>query len=203
MQFISELHYFPNVYFFQEFCKHDTILIEASENFEKQTLRNRTQILTAQGILDLSVPIQKTESKHIKDTKIDNNQRWREIHWRSIKTAYGKSPYFEFYCDKFEALILTKYTYLFDFNLQILTKCLEIMKIKKEIILNEIYQKSYSNEDVVDIRNKNLPIQSQIEYKIGNNKKYYQTFGNTFVDRLSIIDLIFNEGTNSKQILYT
>lgn len=202
MQILSELHYFPNVFFLRELCKADSVIIEASENFEKQTLRNRTQILTAQGVLDLTIPIQKNESKHIKDIKIDDTQRWRTVHWRSIKTAYGKSPYFEHYADKIEAMIMTKSAYLFEFNMLILTNCLFLLKIKKEINYNLIYQKSYFDVEILDIRNKNLPIKHQNEYSLESKSKYYQSFGNRFVDNLSIIDLILNEGTNSKQILY-
>ncbi len=202
MTTISNLYYFPNTYFFREFLLNEDFVLEQHENYQKQTFRNRCQILTSQGMVDLSVPILKSENKLYIDTKIDHQQRWAQIHWRSIQTAYGKSPYFEYYSETFEKILLTKNQYLFDFNLNILSKCLKILKIDKKIQLSTNYQPNYDNTIYNDLRNKKLPINSENEYIIKNKIAYYQSFGNEFVDGLSILDLIFYEGTNALKILY-
>lgn len=202
LQIIAPLSYFSNVDFFYQFLNNDLFLIEAHENYQKQTFRNRCQILTSQGVQDLTVPILKSESKFYKDIKIDFDQRWQEIHCRSIKTAYGKAPYFEHYFDVFEKLIMTKNHFLFDLNHEILTKCLQLLKVEKQLVLTSDYKNCELNSNFIDLRNKKLLIDNHVEYIKNNKKTYYQTFGKEFVNNLSIIDLIFNEGTNAKQFLY-
>lgn len=203
MTTIATLNYFANVDFYKACIKSENFEIESQENYQKQTFRNRCKILTSQGIIQLSVPIIKSENKFYRDIKIDFNQKWQINHWRSIQTAYGKSPYFEHYEEKIKKLIMTKSPHLFDFNFQIMSNCLEILKINKAINLTTIYHEKYDTIEFEDIRNKKLPIASDLEYIKNKTNTYYQSFGNEFVAGLSILDLIFNEGTNASNILYT
>ncbi len=201
MQLVCELHYLPSIKYFSEIIKADKIIIEANENYQKQSYRNRCYILSANGTLGLTVPVVNNENKLIRDIKIDYSQRWQQIHLRTLSAAYGKSAFFEFYFHAFEKIILSKHAFLFDLNLALLTKCLAILKTEKQIILSESYHKEYSG-DIFDNRNRitvenSKPVENEIYAK-----KYFQLFGNVFVSNLSIIDLIFNEGTNAKHYLY-
>jgi hypothetical protein len=199
---LIETQFLPSVLVFAQFLKQQEIWIEAQENFQKQTLRNRCHILTANGTMPLIVPIEKTESKKIRDVKIDYNQRWQQIHIGAIQSAYGKSPFFEFYFEDFRKIILTNCTYLYDLNEEILSKCLDFLKVKINLNHTSIYEK-LPKIDCNDFRNHF----STKEVKFSDSKfniypSYYQVFGNNFVQNLSIIDLLFNEGTNAKEILY-
>jgi len=201
MQILTELHYLPSIPYFSNLLKADKIIIEAKENFQKQSYRNRCYILAAQGIQSLSIPVEKSFNKNIRDVKIDYAQRWQQIHLRTMKAAYGKSAYFEHYYESFEKIILSKNQFLFDTNFELMSKCLCFLKIKLEMAFTENFEKEL-NSQVIDSRN-----QFSLEYTIPTDsavvsKKYYQLFGNVFVNHLSIIDLLFNEGTNAKRYLY-
>lgn len=201
MQIVTELHYFPSIPSFSCLLKADKIIVEANENFQKQTYRNRCYILSANGIKGLTIPILKTESKFIRDIRIDYSQKWEQIHCRSLQAAYGKSAFFEFYFPEFQKTILSKKQYLFDLNLELLSKCLIFLKVQKEMHISKTYQNEYTG-DIVDKRNL---FDEKLVYpcaSLESDKYYFQAFGNVFVKHLSIIDLLFNEGTNAKEYLY-
>src|ERR1700753_2852027 len=94
---LIEIQYFPVIDFFAGMINKESVLIEANENYQKQTLRNRCNILTSNGVQMLVVPVMKSESRLIRDIKIDYSQNWIQIHLRALQTAYGKAPYFEHY----------------------------------------------------------------------------------------------------------
>ena len=94
------IFYLPPIYWFSKFLNEDQISLEQWENFPKQTYRNRTNIYGANGKLSLVIPIKHTGKRQMKDIEISYAENWQKIHWKSIKTAYQSSPYFEFYEDK-------------------------------------------------------------------------------------------------------
>ncbi|MFN0047956.1 MAG: WbqC family protein [Cytophagales bacterium] len=201
MAIVTELHYFPSIPYFSSILHADEVLIESNENFQKQSYRNRCYVLSANGVLCLTVPIVKPETKQIRDIKIDYTQNWQQIHLRGIRAGYGNSAYFDYYYDGFEKIILSKKQFLFDLNIEIMTKCLSILKLEKPILFTDLYRLSYQSPDK-DLRNQySTEIIKPCETE-NNAIKYYQVFGNVFVKHLSIIDLLFNEGTNAKQYLY-
>jgi|AntAceMinimDraft_11_1070367.scaffolds.fasta_scaffold18939_2 hypothetical protein len=198
---VIELHHLPCFDYFACLLQYNTIRLEACENFPKQTYRNRCYVLTANKVDVLTIPVKNSRKKiRIKDIQIDYNQSWIKRHWGCLQSAYGKSPYFEHYYRDLETIYLRKPTFLFDFNLELLTLCLKNLGIKKRIE----YTLSYTVD--VDI--------TQFDAKlVVNDKKkgesavfcntipYYQTFGNDFVPNLSIIDLLFNKGPEARKVL--
>ena len=93
--------YWPNLHYFYYLINSDSITIESFENYHKQSYRNRTQILTANGKLNLSIPIKNLNTKElIKDIEIAYQENWQINHWRAITSAYKNSPYFEFFEDE-------------------------------------------------------------------------------------------------------
>ena len=89
--------------------------IDIHENYQKRSMRNRTQILAANGILNLSIPLKKGNSqKSIKDVRISYYDNWSREHIMTLKSAYGSSPYFEYYFDRLEKILRTKHEFLFD-----------------------------------------------------------------------------------------
>ncbi|HNR20299.1 MAG: WbqC family protein [Bacteroidetes bacterium] len=186
--------YFPPVIYLQELIKHGSVFIEAHEHFQKQTYRNRCEILNANGVQTLSVPLFQTHQK-VKTglVQISFAQNWKLNHWRSIESAYNRSAYFEFYKDELKDLFFEKEKYLLVFNTKILLWVLKQLKVKNNINFTEDYLKSI--EDGSDCKY----LSSAEKATAWNCKKYPQVFSykTDFIPGLSCIDLLFNCGPDS------
>lgn len=194
-------NYLPAVSYFHAIHQQKAeLLIEKHEHYPKQTYRNRARIATANGILDLTVPIVHSRKDHVpmQDIQINYDHDWQRLHWLSIQTAYRSSAYFEYYEDDFAVFYEQKSTYLLDFNIQQLELILKILKISTKIAFTERYEKEYTG--IIDYRDRIHPKKASI-YQ--NPKAYYQVFEERhgFLPDLSIIDLIFNQGPQSKNFL--
>jgi hypothetical protein len=176
-------------------------IIDVFEHYEKQSYRNRCKILTANKIQILSVPVQHQGKKPLKDVKIDYHENWVNVHWRSIKAAYGKAPFFEFFADGFQKILYKKSAFLADLNIEILTACLKYLGIKKPIQYSENYIEMQRQAEYKDMRSQIHPKKMQFIQEFYSPKPYPQVFGNKFEANLSIIDLLFCEGNNSLAIL--
>jgi hypothetical protein len=195
---IIDLHYLPSLEYFACILQHDTITIEAHEYYEKQSYRNRCKILASNKIDILSIPVQNGNSKVlIRDLKIEYRQEWLRRHWGAIYSAYGKSPFFEYYADFFATVFEKKTDFLFDFNLELLTICLKLLKVEKKIIFTEEYQKVAQN----DYRGQIHPKRDYALNNIYQPIVYRQNFGNEFEPNLSIIDLLFCQGNQAVKVL--
>lgn len=185
--------YLPPVSWFSEFLNPENeITFEQFENFPKQTYRNRANIYGANGKLSLIIPINHNGSRIFKDIEISYREDWQKLHWKSIKTAYQSSPYFEFYEDKLKKLFEGKEKFLLDFNLKSIKIIQDILKTEKAHSLNEEYIK---NPEQVNFREK-FSAKNPSEYGMD---EYYQTFSDKmgFLKDLSILDLICNKGPES------
>lgn len=196
--------YFPPVNYFHELLKSDHVLIETHENYVRQTYRNRCQILSSNGKLNLSFPVKHISGnkESIQEIEIDYSSNWKKIHVHAIKSAYGKSPYFHYYADDLLAPLIDDYQKsILQLNNNILENILRILKINKSISFTENFQKNYP-EQIRDYRSAIHPKKESIEL---NSKSYIQTFNDRFgfIPNLSIIDLIFNLGPDSYQYLIT
>lgn len=185
--------YLPPVSWFSEFLNPENeITLEQFENFPKQTYRNRANIYGANGKLSLIIPINHNGSRIFKDIEISYREDWQKLHWKSIKTAYQSSPYFEFYEDKLKKLFDGKEKFLLDFNLKSIKIIQDILKTEKAHSLNEEYIK---NPEQVNFREK-FSAKNPSEYGMD---EYYQTFSDKmgFLKDLSVLDLICNKGPES------
>lgn len=192
-------NYLAPISYYHVIMQHSgSILIDQYEHFPKQTYRNRSRIATANGVLDLIVPIQHGRKEHMpmKDVKINYDHDWQRLHWLSIQTAYRSSAYFEYYEDVFIPFYEKKYDYLLDLNLEQLHLTLQLLKITREIATTESYQKEYE----VDFRHSIHPKKTSL---YTDQKDYYQVFNERhgFQGDLSIVDLLFNQGPQSKTYL--
>lgn len=197
--------YLPSVQYFTKLYAFDSIFLEQYEHYEKQTYRNRCVISTANGPLSLTVPVVKPEDPKcpIKDIRISDHGNWRHLHWNALSSAYMNSPFFEYYEDDFHPFYEKKYDFLLDYNEELLHL------ICKEIDLQVNYNRTdeYKNDFLTrEIDNRSLlnlkgGYQDDVSFV---SKSYYQVFQDRFgfLPNLSIIDLLFNMGPESLQVLH-
>ncbi|MDB9837051.1 WbqC family protein [Flavobacteriaceae bacterium] len=128
--------YIPNVATLAVLAQHECVNIQTQACYQKQTYRNRTQIAGANGVLNLSIPIE----KGIKGTRlvdqevqISYDEMWQNNHWKSFVSAYQSSPFFEFYQDELEAVFFKKQKKLLDFNMDILQLIMDWLELDTQI----------------------------------------------------------------------
>jgi hypothetical protein len=194
------LFYLPPIEFFSQLLKHrDNLLVERFEHFPKQTYRNRASIHSPNGKLDLIIPVVKGANLHstIKDVKISYDFKWQRQHLMSLQTAYRSSAYFEFYEDSFMPFYEKRWQFLFDYNEELLQLLLKSLKIDAGFSFTEEYFKTVEGYD--DFRESIHPKQSCSTPV----KPYFQVFEerNGFIENLSIVDLLFNQGPQSNSYL--
>ena len=133
--------YFGPIQWYQKLNRYDECLIERHESFIKQTYRNRMLIPTTNGPLALTIPTNHNTSLAMKDIRISDHANWRHVHWNALLSAYGESPFFEYYQDDIRPFYEKKYEFLFDFNMEITEKMIELLDIRPKIsVTNEYIQ---------------------------------------------------------------
>ena len=192
--------YLPPISYFHIIQQSEQpLLVERFEHYVKQTYRTRTKIATANGILDLIVPILHGVKEHIpmKDIRINYDFNWQRLHWLSIQTAYRSSPYFEYYEDDFARFYEQRHDFLFDFNIEQLQLLLKCMKINRSVAFTETYISPVEPLDYREVIHPKKP--SLLEHP----EPYYQVFEEKhgFLPDLSVVDLLFNQGPQSKSYL--
>lgn len=190
--------YFGNIEYYTKLMASDEIFIELYENFPKQSYRNRTLIMTANGVIPIIVPLKKSRGGKIatKDIEVDYSTPWQRNAWRAITSAYRNSAYFEHYDKKIERFFTTKYKTLIEMNDDILRSTLKIIGHEADIKTSCEYIHNIEGED---LREHFSPKKEVTE--VGT--PYYQVFSDRlpFAPNLSVIDIIFCEGPNSKNYI--
>lgn len=187
--------YFGPVQWYQKLYRYDSVAIDQQEIFQKQTYRNRCLIATTQGIQALTVPVVHGANNAICDIRISDHGNWRHLHWQALQTAYGDSPFFEYYEDDL-CLFFTEHHWerLIDYNESTCQKMCELLDIQPKLIRSSC----------------NLPLNLD-DFRQGINPKhpledvdfqpqpYYQVYQQKhgFLPNLSILDLLFNMGPES------
>ena len=185
--------YLPSIEYVSLFLKAEDASIELFETYQKQSCRTRTNVMTANGIQTLTIPVIKTNGNHTltKDIEISYKESWQQIHLRCLESAYRKSAYFDYYFPYFENIYKQKFNTLVELNEFCLKTILKIMKVKKDYSYTTDFEKIVDENDY------------RISLSKGTNKiemkPYYQVFADRhgFIPNLSIVDLLFNEGPNS------
>ncbi len=194
MKTIIESQYLPPISYFAVLLKQPSIFIEQYENYQKGSYRNRCHIATANGILRLSIPLEKGKNNQtpIKEVKIYNADNWQIQHWRAMKSAYGKSPYFEFYADELCLFFEKKYDFLLDWNTDLLRFMTENIGLPVDIQLTDNYYKN--DNTIMDYRNVISPKKENLN--LFQDLHYGQVFEDKhgFIPNLSILDLLFCKG---------
>lgn len=184
--------YFGPISWYRLLIENEKLKMDPDEFYVKQTTRNHCCIATANGVQKLTVPvtlpskgIETGASKKlgcpIRDVRISDHGNWRHQHWEALKSAYGMSPFFEYYADDIAPFFEKRWDFLYDYNMEITTTLLDLIGVKDLIASNS------------------LPLREGR----GGSLPYYQTFQlrHGFIPDLSILDLLFNMGPESILIL--
>ncbi|MCU0353777.1 MAG: WbqC family protein [Cytophagales bacterium] len=197
---LIEAHYFPCLAYFAALQPHSQVVLEAFENYPKKTYRNRCQVLAANKVVSLSVPVTKTGAKQLmKDVRIDYRENWPKDHWRTVVSAYGKAPFFSELAPAFEAIFQKKTPFLLDLNVESLTICLSLLGWSKAISLSEWYLEPSISP--TDLRDAIHPKQPEGWARFYRPVPYPQNFGEQFVSNLSVLDVLFCQGPYAGQII--
>jgi len=215
--------YIPWLGFFDQMYKSDTFVILDDVQYDKHGWRNRNRIKTAQGIQWMTVPVLTSGKNNliIKDVLIDNRTGWQKKHLKSIEQNYKKSQFFKEYFYIFEEILSKEWKYLIDLDMEFIYRLNAILGLNRKIIfasalniktdkterLINICQilnadsyltgdaaKDYIEKDKFD--NNNI----RLEFHNYSHPTYKQLYGK-FMPFLSIVDLLFNNGGESLEIL--
>lgn len=192
--------YFPSISHFVAMAQSECITFEMEDHFQKQTNRNRTYIYSPNGVQLLNIPVKHSKQTYqkTKEVKIETDFDWQKQHFKSLEAAYRSSPFFEYFEDDIRPLFDKKHIFLMDLNfeaLEIVTKCL---RMKLEYEKTTEYFHEVDSQKVFDFR------------ILANGKKdhsqfepYTQVFDDKhgFLNNLSILDLVFNEGKYAMEYL--
>jgi hypothetical protein len=191
--------YLPPAEYFARIANASEALIEKEENYLKQSYRNRCYILSPSGQQPLSVPVYlgSLHKTPVKDIRIDYSKRWQQVHLGALVSSYNSSPFFLFYFETIEKIILSNHKFLLDLNMELLMAVIKMIKLQVEISYTTDFMPV--NKAADDFRYRICP-KRKTDY---NLKPYIQVFGNEniFTDRLSIVDLLFNTGPEAVNYL--
>lgn len=203
MVLITDLQYFATIIEYKNSIKYKYIRYEQYENWQKSSFRNRCIISGANGLVTLSVPVVggRHSSHSLREIKIDNSKRWQMIHWRTLFSAYNRSPWFEYYKDELLKFYNTKYDSLLKWNLDLLEWTNRKLELNPEIGFTDTWKKNYPPDEFEDWRSRVRPknYSSFGPYCPVYNQVFEERFG--FNANLSIIDLLFCEGPNAIHLL--
>ena len=216
--------YFGPIQWYQKLYRAEEVFIERCESFQKQTYRNRCLIATTNGLQALTVPIERQFTDDyskcreglanispvnckpstvnlIKDLRISDHGNWRHLHWNALKSAYGESPFFDYYQDDIRPFFEQRWDYLFDFNEAIREKMCELLDIQPKVSLTQEYSLTSNLSpltSITDFRSSIQPKHPEPDPDF-TPKRYYQVYEQKhgFLPNLSILDLLFNMGPES------
>ncbi|MBS1661955.1 MAG: WbqC family protein [Bacteroidetes bacterium] len=196
MNLIIDLQYFATINLYEISNKFLHIVFEQCEYYQKTSFRNRCQIAGADGVINLSIPLEKGRDQKtlMKDVRIADTLPWQAQHWKTIVSCYNRSPWFEHYRDDLEGLYKTRYDFLVDWNLACFEWTVKVLRMPVQVSLTKEYRKVYAPGEGEDWRNKFLPKNREMD-----GPRYRQVFEERtgFISGLSILDLLFCEGRNA------
>jgi hypothetical protein len=197
---VSELQYFPPLTFLTTLYKETYVYLDIYEIYHKMSFRNRCIIAGAQGTISLSIPLQNGRNQNLpmNEVLISDKENWQSRHFKSIQSAYNRSPFFEYYQNELYGIYQKPFSRLADWNLYCLNWIKEKMDWPAVIRITETTV-PYRAKEFEDRRNIVLPK----NYSQWNPVKYRQVFEERtgFFPNLSVLDLLFNVGKEAGELL--
>ncbi len=189
--------YLPDIeYITRLLAAGDDYIIDCGEHYIKRSVRNRTRIMTANGVLELTVPVVNANRPQtaMHKMQIDYSKPWQHQHWVAIESAYRSSAYFDFIAERLRPFYSENYTSLVEFNLAILTTLLAFLGYTKPLKTTTEYVVATEND--VDLRPKHRTTEFSTPH-------YFQLFSDRlpFAENLSILDLLMSEGDYATSLL--
>ncbi len=206
--FLLHTTYFGAVDWYAAVLRHGGAAISTSDVYQRQTERNRCRIATANGVQTLTVPVTLPETARggrclIREVRISDHGNWRHLHWNAIASAYGMSPFFDYYADDLRPFFEKKWEFLYDYNMEIAQTMLRLLGA--EVQLTESPVSTLSPSALSERGESCGGVSCIYAYPSGEEGKgargeseatYYQTFQRRhgFLPGMSIVDLLCNEG---------
>jgi len=185
--------YFPSISHFAAIVQAEKVTFEMEDNFQKQTNRNRTYIYSPNGIQLLNIPVKHSKIAHqkTKDIQIENDFDWQKQHFKSLEAAYRSSPFFEFFEDDLLPIFEKKHSFLMDLNLEVFELITRCLRMKIEYTTTTEYIHEIKANQIIDFRYLANGKKDQSQFE-----SYTQVFDDKFgfINNLSVLDLVFNEG---------
>lgn len=221
---IHQLHYLPWIRYFHKIANCDIFVVLDNIQFNKNGWQNRNKIKTPGGWMCLTVPVYNRYQQNLQDVYIDNKTDWRKKHWKSINMNYSRARFFSEYKDFFEEVYSKKWNRLNDINLIILqylikalginvklikasrldvkdTATQRLVNICKELGAQKYLTGVYATDVYLDVKlfqEQGIEVVKQ-DYTAPVYNQLFPEAG--FIPDLSIIDLLFNEGPGSLEII--
>lgn len=196
--------YLAPVQYYAHLYAADAVVEDRYEHYTKQTYRNRAYIATPDGPQPLTIPVVRSGATHTatRDIRISDHGNWRHLHWNALVSAYENSPYFEYYADDFRPLYEKPFDFLVDFNEALEHTILDLLSLDKPITLSDSYV-AEPGADVLDLRTVISPKVPEGADPLFQAHPYYQVFAERtgFLPNLSMVDLLFNHGNESRLLL--
>lgn len=194
-----EIHYLPSIEYMALAYAASEVQFEVFENFPKQTFRNRTRILGANGVETLTIPIKHTSGlkQLTRDVQIDYGQDWIRRHNGAMQAAYGNAPFYEHFDPFIQQIFAKKSKFLVDLNIQYFNFLTKVLGKTLPHSFTEVFSSDQSDS-------KWNQIQAKESWETRNYYKvipYRQCFGDSFEPNLSVLDLVMNHGNESYDIL--
>lgn len=198
---IIEYQYFGAINAINTLFQYSNIEFEVCESFQKMSFRNRMILAGSNGLVHLSVPLEKgrDQKQLLRDVRISYSLPWQQQHWRTIESCYNRSPFYEYYSDWLSAFFLRRPVFLLDLNRDIMDWLRRVLKSTSEISETTNFIPRYP-EEVTDLRSHWMPKNFQQE---GSPIRYLQVFEDRigFQPNLSILDLLFCAGPQAYSLL--
>ena len=205
--YLAPIHYYTKLF------SGESIVEERADHYVKQTYRNRCIIAADDGPLALTIPVVTetagTSQTCMRDIRISEHGKWRHQHWQAIVSAYDRSAFFEYYADEFHAVFHRDYRFLVDFNEALQHLVLDLLEYHPDVRVND---GPYIDADALGLECKEpvhdfrQSIRPKLPYDTDptfHPVPYFQVFAlrHGFLANLSIIDLLFNMGPESRLVI--
>lgn len=202
MRQLTDLQYFYSIDAYKILINSSHIIFEQYGRHRKMGFQNRCRIAAANGLLQLTVPLEGGRDQHaiFRDLRICNRERWQAIHWRSIHSAYRRSPWFEFFEDELRNLYETKVEYLVDWNLQCFDWVNQALGLNLSYSLSESWQ---PEPPTGYLDHRDLLRSGRLSTGNPPMPAYPQVFADKhgFIPNLSLLDLVFCKGIKALDYL--
>lgn len=179
-------------------------MIDAHEHYVKRSWRNRTHLVGPNGLIRLSIPLRKGKNQQmpIREVRIAWEGDWARAAWKTIRSAYGRAPFFEHYADELEALFAERRDTLFDYNMMWIEALAALLGLRLDIRLTDRWYPVPADEflDLRPLLGPRVPLAADPAFRpVPWPQVFAERHG--FLPNLSVLDLLFCCGPESPSIL--